>query len=39
MSWVTIINWGAWLAAAAIAAIILIDIIKVEKNKTKDSEK
>ena len=39
MSWITIINWGAWLGAAAIAAVILVDIIRVEGRKRNDSQK
>jgi hypothetical protein len=39
MSWVTIVNWGAWALSAIIAAVILIDIIKVERHKTNDTEK
>jgi hypothetical protein len=38
MSWITIINWGAWGLAAIFAAVILIDIIKIERCKTKDTE-
>lgn len=38
MSWVTILNWGAWGLAALFAALILIDIIKIEHHKTEDTE-
>jgi hypothetical protein len=27
----TILNWSAWVASAVIAAVILIDLIRVEK--------
>lgn len=38
MSWVTILNWGAWGLAAIFAALILIDIIKVESCNTKNTD-